>query len=236
MNEQPSQQDVIPQQPQQNFVTASQTSPKSQLLIILLVGLLIFGVGLGGGYFLFANKYQSNSQAPRQNLHEQVQTSPISIEKAITEPTVDPSDGSLLFQSPLVNGLGYSLKYPYSWNARIWDGGGDNPMPIELAHEFISKQDENNTITLKHFTSSNPITEIKAATDRLTKDGYILTKEKNNKNIEITKLRRDVSDETDFYAYIISPKGYYVINSRDSSESHRGITFNYLLANFSLTN
>jgi len=59
-------------------IPQSQVSPHplSNILLIVLVGLVMFGIGLGTGYLLFSNKAQS---LPTQNTQQVMQSSPTQV-------------------------------------------------------------------------------------------------------------------------------------------------------------
>ncbi len=94
MDGQNSQQPV----PQQQPVMAQIPAPYPHILIMVLIGLMMFGVGLGGGYFLFANKARPVSET---------------LTKQVTPTTITTiSDANTTSWNTLKNETGFSLQYP----------------------------------------------------------------------------------------------------------------------------
>lgn len=94
----------IPQQPVMSRVPA----PRSYLLIMVLIGLVMLGLGLGGGYFLFASKPQ---EMPEQNIQQVAQASPTQAQEAVN-PTESVNETA---NWKTYSDKTYSFKYPLTW-------------------------------------------------------------------------------------------------------------------------
>ncbi|CAN5117002.1 hypothetical protein BH11PAT1_BH11PAT1_0400 [soil metagenome] len=142
----------IPQNPPQQPVTSPPPAPRSHVLITALTGLLMLGIGLGGGYYLFASKipvYQ-----PTNHL---AQISPTTVQaQPTTVPSPTPDPATATWKTVAFHNI--SLKIPTTWYNSSIDSDaqtGKNfmsinptklPYPSDAAPGFSINEEQNVSI------------------------------------------------------------------------------------------
>jgi hypothetical protein len=204
-------------------VIPPQTPPAHRNIVtIVIVAVIVAILASLGTYFVMSSNQNRQSQMSYQQPTTQVSpTQPMED----TSPTTSAPVGNVpanwkTYKTTTVSGLGYELKYPQTWSVQAWGGGGTNPVPIELAQVLTGQSCGNghpdtDTITILHMMSANSQQQVTTSTNQLKKDGFVASTIMTGDGQSVEKLTGNPTEQTDYYTYIISPKGYYSIHTRD---------------------
>ncbi len=205
---------------------------KSSNFVSIIIAALVAAILASIGTYIV----MTSNQNKQQRMLYQQQTTVLGASPTNTsEPTSSVPANWKTYKTPIVDGLGYELKYPPTWKIEIWAGGGSAPNPIELAKIFVGTncgKDKDDNIRILHFISAKPQQQIVSDTSLLIKDGFKTSQIITGDGKTVVKLTGNPSERTDSYTYVITDKGYYDISAHDYCSTGIGELFDQVVSSF----
>ncbi|OGH20751.1 MAG: hypothetical protein A3D74_05500 [Candidatus Levybacteria bacterium RIFCSPHIGHO2_02_FULL_37_13] len=200
-------------------------SSKSKVIPIIL-GIATVAVIAIGAYVL-------GTKQPQPVVQNSVQTIPIPTPTPITSISEDTT--FVAYRSLVKDGFGYEVKgIPYNWSIlnENENPGVDNLYTRIFCSSYNYDACKKGTfIRVKYFESTKINQDIKDKIDSLKKSGFTESIIQPKDKVSLVNVNK-----TDFYTYVVAPKGFFEIYGKDIQEDHRGMAYGYFVSTFKLIN